>query len=253
MARISDFRLGFAAALCLGLLAGDDAHASLARNAAGPKNMGEEGVWVVDTAGEVGTDPEGNAWNFETGAQYQIGNRLQVLGEAIVFEQLNPDSGESSSGFGDLDLTLSWLAVFAEGPALPSIVPAFKVKLPTSSSDEGTGEFDYSALLILEKEWGELATTVETEYLMPGSPEDESFNNQFIYTFTVEYGLSNLLAVYAEAFGNSAPTDLESRTDAALVGAEFDILDSDTMTPYLSVEYDTEEVGVARAGVEFVW
>jgi hypothetical protein len=252
MTRISHFRPGFVAALGLAFLAWDDAHASLARNAAGPKNMGEEGAWVVDTAGEVGTEPDGNAWNFETGAQYQIGNRLQILGEAIVFEQLMPDSGESSSGFGDLDLTLSWLATFGQG-ALPAVVPAFKVKLPTSSSDEGTGEVDYSALLILEKEYGELALNVETEYLVPGSPPDEDFKNQFIYTFTVEYGLSNLLAVYAEAFGNSAPTALDSRTDAALVGAEFDILDSDTMTPYLSVEYDTEEVGVARAGVEFVW
>lgn len=252
MNRTWDLRLAFAGAVCLGFLAGSDARASLARNAAGPKNMGEEGAWVVDTAGELGTEPDGKAWNFETGVQYQIGNRLQILGEAIVFESLMPDSGESSSGFGDLDLTLSWLAVLGQ-EALPAVVPAFKVKLPTSSSDEGTGEIDYSALLILEKEYGELALNVETEYLVPGSPPDEDLKNQFIYTFTVEYGLSNLLAVYAEAFGNSAPTDQESRTDAALVGAEFDILDSDTMTPYLSVEYDTEEVGVARAGVEFVW
>jgi len=252
MMRRTDFRLLFLVAACAELLAWGEASASLARNAAGPKNMGEEGVWVVDTAGEVGTEPDGNAWNFETGAQYQIGSRLQILGEAIVFEQLNPDSGESSNGFGDLDLTLSWLAGFGQG-ALPAIVPAFKVKLPTSSSDEGTGEVDYSALLILEKEYGELALNVETEYAWIGSPSDEPLKDQFIYTFTVEYGLSNLLAVYAEAFGNSAPTDFESRTDAALLGAEFDILDSDTMTPYLSVEYDTEEVGVARAGVEFVW
>ncbi|MGH2571576.1 MAG: transporter [bacterium] len=252
MTRRSELGLAFVGSVGLGLFAWSDAHASLARNAAGPKNMGEEGVWVVDTAGEVGTEPDGNAWNFETGAQYQVGSRLQILGEAIVFEQLNPDSGESSSGFGDLDLTLSWLASFGQG-ALPAVVPAFKVKLPTSSSDEGTGEVDYSALLILEKEYGELALNAETEYAWIGSPSDEPLNDQFIYTFTVEYGLSNLLAVYVEAFGNSAPTDLESRTDAALVGAEFDILDSDTMTPYLSVEYDTEEVGVARAGVEFVW
>jgi len=252
VARWRDTWFVLAGAACVQLQA-DEARASLARNAAGPKNMGEGGALTVDVASQLGKEPDAKAWDVETGIQYQATDRLQLLVESLVFAKVMPDVGENVSGLGDTDLTASFLAVYPDGP-LPAVVPAAKVKLPTAGSDEiGTGETDYSVLLILEKEYGELAVNVETEYVWVGSPADEPLDDQFLYTFTLEYGVSDLLSVYAEAFGNSAPSPTESRTDAALAGVELDLFDRGGMTPYLSFEIDTEETALARAGIELVW
>jgi len=228
------------------------AHASLTRNAAGAKNMGEAGAWTVDTAGELERESDGKVWVFETAVQWQAAGRLQLLVEAVVFERQQPDEEESSSGLGDTDLTVSWLALEERG-ALPPVVVAARVKLPTAGEDVGSGKADWSGLLILGKESGELELNLELEYATFGAPPGEQLKDQLLYTLGAEYGLSDFLAVYAELLGNSAPADGESRTDAALAGVEMDVFATDTVAPYVSVELDTEEVATARAGVEWTW
>jgi hypothetical protein len=253
MTRRCDVRLALIGVACIEFLSGESAHASLSRNAAGPKNMGEAGTLTVDTAGELGSEPDGKVWIFETGMQYQVTGRLQVLAEAVLFERQEPDGLEGVSGIGDTDLTVSWLAVPDREP-LPAVVLGAKVKLPTAADDEiGTGEADYSALLVVAKETESLELNIETEYATFGSPPEEELKDQFIYTFTAEYSLSDLLAAYVEVFGNSAPTEEESRTDAALVGVEMDVFASDEVAPYVSLELDTEETASARAGIEWTW
>jgi hypothetical protein len=185
--------------------------------------------------------------------QYEISHRLQLLLEAVLFERQAPDSGEAASGVGDTELTLSWIAL-EEKRLLPPVVLAAKVKIPTAAAGEiGTGKADYSALLILGKEFGELELSLETEYATFGSPEGENLKGQFLYSFTAEYGLTDFLAVYAEIFGQSAPTADDSRTDAALAGLEFDHALGERAAPYVSFELDTEGVGTARTGVEWTW
>jgi len=207
----------------------------------------------VDTAGEFGTEPDGKVWLFESGVQYQASNRLQLLAEGTLFEAQRPDVGERASGLGDTELTLSWLAAGARG-ALPSVVLGAKVKLPTATHDEiGSGKADYSALLILGRESGELELSVETEFATFGQVGDERLKEQFLYTINAEYGLNDYFSVYGELFGNSAPTASESRTDAARIGLEVDIPVSERVAPYVSLEIDTESVGTVRAGVEWTW
>jgi len=227
--------------------------ASLTRNAAGPRNMGEAGALTVDTAAELTGEPDGRSWLFEAGIQYQITDRLQLLLEATPFERVDPDDGEAVGGLGDTDVTVSWLAAERSG-VLPDVVVGAKVKLPTAPAGErGTGKTDASALLILARESEELELTLETEYATFGSPSGESLKNQLLYTLTVELSLSDLLAAYVEALGNSAPTDEESRTDAALLGVEIDLPVSERAAPYVSLEVDTEETWTARLGAEWTW
>ena len=252
MARRSEIRLALIGAVCVELLASGAAHASLSRAAAGPKNIGEAGTLTVDTGGQLDSEPDGKAWTFETGIQYQVSGRLQLLAEAVLFERQEPDGLESVSGIGDMDLTMSWLA-FPDRDPLPAVVLGAKVKLPTAGDEIGTGKADYSALLVLAKETGELELNLETEYATFGSPSDEDLKEQFIYTFTAEYGLSDFLAAYVELFGNSAPTEEESRTDAALLGVEMDVFASDKVAPYVSFEMDTEESAATLAGIEWKW
>jgi hypothetical protein len=214
--------------------------------------MGETGGLTVDTAAQIEGDAEGRAWVLESGVQYQLSERLQCLVEAVLFERRTLDGGERASGFGDTDLTLSWLAT-GGGRAFPSIVLAAKVKVPAAGPGLGTGKADLSLLAVAGRELGELELNLETELATFGQWGGETLREQFLYTFTAEYALNDFLAVYAEAFGNSAPTAAESRTDAARIGLELDFDVSAIAAPYLSLEADTEGTRAARAGVEWTW
>ncbi len=240
-------------AALIGLIANGPAHASLARNAAGAKNIGDAERLTIDTAAQRESDPDGRRWIFETGIQFQVTKRLQFLVEGVPWESQQPDSGENVSGPGDIDVTLSWL-MSAANRSLPSVVVGARVKLPTASQEEiGTGKVDASALLILGKGFGELDLNLETEFATFGQPGDEKRKDQFLYAFSAEYGVNGFLAVYGELYGNSAPSAAESRTDAARLGLEFDFALSKVAAPYLSLEIDTEQGRTARAGVEWTW
>lgn len=239
--------------VCMTMLAAGTAHASLARNAAGAKNMGEKGRFTLDTAGQIEADADGRASKLETGMQYQLSNRLQLLVEGTLFEAQRPDVGRRVSGFGDTDVTASWLLLPA-GDRAPSVVFGGKVKLPTASRAAiGTNKTDASALLVVGRESGELELALEAEYATFGQSGRVRLEDQFLYTLTAEYGVSNLLSVFGEVFGNSAPTKSSSRTDAAKLGIEMDIPLREWAAPYLSLEYDTEGLTAARAGVEWTW
>ncbi len=245
-------RLSMIGAICIGLVAHGVANASLTRNAAGAKNIGESGRLTIDTAGQIESDQDGKTWIFETGAQYQVSSRLQILVESVLYERFQPDVGESAKGLGDTDATLSWL--LSEGNrSLPSLVVGAMMKIPTAGDEIGTGKADYSALLVLGKESGELELSVEAEYATFGAPPGETLKDQLRYTVIAEYGLTGFLAAYAELSGSSAPTAAESRSDAALVGLELDYQLSKVAAQYISFEIDTEGVGSARAGVEWKW
>ena len=238
---------------CTMLAAAGTAHASLARNAAGAKNMGEKGKFTLDTAGQIEADADGRSWRLETGMQYQLSKRLQLLVEGTLLEVQHPDVGEKVKGLGDTDVTASWL-LSAGRDRLPWWVVGAKVKLPTASHEAiGTNKTDVSALLVIGKETGELELTLEAEYARFGQPGGELLENQLLYSFTAEYGASDVLSVYGEVFGNSAPTKSSSRTDAAKFGVELDVPLREWAAPYLSVEYDTEGLASARAGVEWRW
>ncbi len=251
--RENRFYSALVCAACAGFFACGSAHASLARNAAGAKNIGAAGRLTVDTAAELERDAEGKVLILETGVQYQVSKRLQFLVEAILHESQQPDHGDRVRGLGDTDLTLSWLAA-GKARWRPSVVLGGKVKLPTAHKAEiGSGKADYSALLILSNEVGELELSFEAEFASPGQPVGLRLNDQFRYALIAEYGVNNFLAVYGELFGNSAPTALDSRVDAARGGLEFDVPLTTWASPYLSLDMDTEGVGTARIGVEWIW
>ena len=93
----------------------------------------------------------------------------------------------------------------------------------------------------------------EAEYVTYGQPEGLKLKDQFLYTLTAEFAFNDFLALYAEAFGQSAPVASESGTNAARGGIEIDIPFRERIAPYLSLELDTEGASAARLGVEWKW
>ncbi|MBM4118260.1 hypothetical protein FJ251_11075 [bacterium] len=229
------------------------AWANLSRNASGPQAMGEAGAFTLDSAAELERDGGASAWIVETGVQYALSARLQFLLEAVFYERQELAEGESASGMGDADLTLSWLLAKERGP-WPPLVLAGKLKLPTARAGEiGTGKADYSLLAILAKEYGELELALETEFVSHGSPAGEALKDQFLYTLALDFSVNDYLSLYGEILGESEPVAGEGRSDAALAGFELEWPISAATAPYLSLEADTESVVALRAGIEWSW
>ena len=242
-----------ALAMSLGVMAGGRAEASLARNAAVVKSTGDVGALTMDTAGALESDPDGKVWSFEAAFQYQLSRRLQLLAEAVPVTIHEPDGGERTSGFGDTDVTMSWL-VSGGNARIPDIVLGAKVKIPTARAGElGTGRPDVSALVIASREYGELELNLETEFAKFGQAGDERLKDQVIYAFSAEYSLNDFMAVYGEVSGNSRPTASESRTDAARLGAELDFRIGRLVAPYVTFEASTENDVAIRSGIEWTW
>ncbi|MCA9756619.1 MAG: transporter [Candidatus Eisenbacteria bacterium] len=227
---------------------------NLARNAAGAKNMGESGTYVLDSAVQFETDDEGKAWTAELAFQLQMTDRTQLLIEAMPFLREDPDGDASVQGLGDTEVTVSYLLVpDDEENLVPSFVLGAKAKLPTAATDLGTGKLDYSGLAILGKEFEVLDVELELEYATFGSPSGMALDDQFLYSISADYSVSDLLSVFAELAGNSAPAAGESRSDVGTFGVETDFLQTETATSYATFEFDTERTATVRVGLELAW
>ncbi|MEZ4647762.1 MAG: transporter [Candidatus Eisenbacteria bacterium] len=230
------------------------AFGSLARNAAGARNMGESGTYVLDSAVQFEKGDEERAWAAELGLQIQLTDRFQLLVEAVPFLSEDPDGESAVRGLGDTELTASFLVLpDDEETYAPSLVLGAKAKLPTAGSDLGTGKPDYSGLLILGKEFELLDLEAEFEYATFGSPSGVSLDDQFLYSLSADYSVSDLLSVFAEVSGNSAPTADESRSDVGTFGFELDVAQTESATTYVTLEFDTESTATARVGFELAW
>jgi hypothetical protein len=235
------------------LLASTPALANIARNTSSANTMGEAGDVLVDTAGQLEGDADGKVWTVETALQYSLTDRAELVIEAIPFERQEVDSGETASGVGDTDVILSYLVTEQSGRR-PALVFGAKVTVPTAGEgDLGTGKFDYSGLVVLSSELERTELNLELEFATFGSTSEEELKDQFIYSFGVDYAVTEYLDAYVELFGNTKPTDEESATNAAKFGLEQDIPVNELITPYVSAEIDTESLFTGRLGVEWEW
>jgi hypothetical protein len=272
-------------AAVLSLFAVPALRADLARDASSPRIVGEEGEWVLENAFELEQDKFGKTWSFETPLQFvpRVLPKLALLLEPVFWEREEPKHEPAVSGMGDTDLAVAYLVLPAK-EAWPAVVVAGKVKFPTADRKIGTGKADYSASIIVGKTYGELDLSLELEYETYGQPgpepdepsgenaeteeagddpedsamaeapeEDPTLKDQFIYTLSAEYGLTDQLDVYIEFFGNSKPTAQEKASCALGGGLEYSLDITDFAAPFVSVGYDTDELFTAKAGVEWNW
>ena len=74
--------------------------------------------------------------------------------EPFFHEWVWPKGESKTSGFGDLEITPSYIAIL-ETEQVPAVAVAFKLKVPTASNPAiGTGEYDYYPYLIFGKHIG---------------------------------------------------------------------------------------------------
>ncbi len=214
--------------------------------------LGKQGSGCVGNAIQVERDQDGTVTEFTlTAFELAPTDRIEVLIEPFFWERIIPKDGPVVKGKGDTEVTLSWLAIGEKGWR-PAVVFATKEKIPTSNRPEiGTGKRDFTGYLILGKELGPLDFNVNLAGERFGSPPGEKLKDQFIYDTSAQFDLGKSLALYAEYFGNSAPTDDAPPVHAHSFAAEISL--TTHFNAFLSFGRDSEGMDDVRSGVNLVW
>jgi hypothetical protein len=246
------------------LLVACDSYADLARDAGKARSL-EEPTIVLEAGLQHERDAEEHSNELELAFQYvpEIMPRLSLLAESVVAVWLN-ENGRKVSGIGDTELSVSYLLSTA-GEIRPAVVGAIKVKLPTASEDDfGSGEVDYSAILVIGNEFEDLELNLELEITAAGEPEAlpggsagngpyEEYTDLYTVTLAADYGLTENLSCFAEYTHEAEVQDINNSNDLMEIGIEADLDISEDINVFLEIGVDSEGMFAPKVGVEIGW
>ena len=174
---------------------------------------------------EFQTSKEGTENALPLSIEYGISRKLTVLVEPVAFTNIHPKVGTSTTGLGDLEITLFY-QLMSEKKSWISMSLSGEVKLPVANNALiGTGKTDYTPFLIFSKTTGAFFTSANLSYTFLGKPKGVNANNLFNYAIGTIYTLSPKSILFAEVFGNTsafggtdvpegqAKTDIGTRTN----------------------------------------
>ena len=147
--------------------------------------------------------------------------RLELLIEPTAYVGIFPREGKSAQGMGDVELTLTFLAL-KEQEYLPAIAVAGEIKFPTASNSQiGTGEYDYTPYFIMSKRFGDLDVHANVSYTFLGTPPGVDVRNTWSFALAGDYKLHRKWDVFAEImYTTSAGGGEGSGANVEIAGVE---------------------------------
>jgi hypothetical protein len=137
---------------------------------------------------------------FELG----LTNRLGLLVEPVPYTSIRPEAGSSTTGAGDLEVTLSYL-VRKESGRLPALALALEEKVPTAKNTLiGTGKADHAAYIIASKLFGRFDTHANLGYTIVGSPAGLALSNRITGALATEFAMTPATSLYGEVLASTA-------------------------------------------------
>jgi hypothetical protein len=164
------------------------------------------GHGVVEASGnfEYQTSSEGHESAIPLALEYGVTDRLEVLVEPVAYTAIRPRTGTRATGVGDVEVTLTWLAL-AESPRAPALALAGEVKVPSArDSLIGTGKTDVAGYLIASRRWGSLDSHANVSYTIVGRPRRADLKNIFGFALGAEWALGGRNELFGEVLGNTA-------------------------------------------------
>lgn len=117
--------------------------------------IGKQGDIGVSQSFEYAHAKDGTSGGTLTQFEYGLSDRAEILIEPFFYTWDHPKGESKVDGLGDLEITPSYLVVF-EDRWIPSILVAFKLKVPFGSEKAGgSGEFDYLPYFIFGQHYGD--------------------------------------------------------------------------------------------------
>jgi len=160
----------------------------------------------IEIAGgyELQHSREGDEFAIPLGFEFGLTNRLGLLVEPVPYTAIRPELGDSATGLGDLEVTLSYL-LKKESGRMPAFALALEDKIPTARNTLiGTGKADYTAYIISSKRLGRFDLHTNVGYTVVGSPKGQSLSNRISGAIASEFTLTPSTNLYGEVLGSTA-------------------------------------------------
>lgn len=145
---------------------------------------------------EYETDSEQSEIGFPFLFEWRPVPRLQLTIEP-QFTVLRSTIGDSATGLGDFETSLTW-DVVTERRFRPLFSAVALIKWPTATGDLGTGKTDYALGGIVSKDFGNCDLEFNAGYTWVGSPPDEQLSNSLEFSLATEWQMTPRLALEAE-------------------------------------------------------
>ena len=159
---------------------------------------------------------EGDEVAIPLSFEFGLTNRLALLVEPVPYTAIRPEVGDSATGPGDLEITLSMLAIEESG-RMPALAVAFEEKIPTArNSLIGTGKADHSAYLIASKRVKRFDVHANVGYTIVGVPKGVAVSNRVMGALATEFNLALSTMIYGEVLASTAAGGSEGAGDGVL-------------------------------------
>jgi hypothetical protein len=219
---------------------------------------------------EFQTSSEGHESAVPFLFEYGFTDRFELAVEPVAATRIRPNAGESATGFGDTEVTLTYL-VRRETGSFPALAVAGEVKFPTArNSLIGTGEPDYAAYLIASKRFGRLDTSFNAAYTKVGQPPGPEMagprlSNTIGGAVAGMYAVNKRFRIYGEVLattaasggGPEAPLSLNGTLPPEAAGEELvgtiggGVYLNPKLFLSLGVSYDNTHAILFRPGITF--
>ncbi|MBV9963085.1 MAG: transporter [Parafilimonas sp.] len=219
----------------------------------------------LGAAVEFQTSKEGTENAIPLAIEYGLSKRFTLLVEPVAYTNINPKTGTSVTGFGDLEATLFY-QLLAETKGFPAVSLSAEIKLPTAKDSLiGTGKTDFTPFLIASKTIGKFYTSANLSYTFLGKPPGVTASNLFNYALGTLYEASEKSILFAEIYGNTSalggkdvPEGTINTSNAPeLTGGEFvasigyGYYLNNNLQLSFSISYDNNNATLFRPGI--VW
>ncbi len=171
-----------------------------------------EGAYKFGTAFEFQRSSEGIERAVPFLLEYGFTDYLEIAVEPVVYTAIRPKAGQSATGVGDIEATLSY-RFLPEMNGRPALAAAVEVKVPTAKNSLiGTGRSDYAGYLIASKKLGAFDLHAHVGYGVLGSPRGQQLSNVFQGAIAAVYRPDERYEIFSEVLGTTASTSTEGDT-----------------------------------------
>ncbi len=232
-----------------------------------------KGAMKFEGSVEWQTSSDGKELALPLVFDYGLSDRLELSLEPVVYSRIHPDTGSNSSGLGDFEATLKWLAM-PESVTFPALAFGAEVKIPTARNQQiGTGKTDFRGFVAVSRRIDRWDFHANAGYTLLGKPAGLEIKNIFDYALAAEFHASDKVDWIAEITGQTSATgeaadglpigpgtpssenpltpELAGGEIVGMVGARYFWRPGAALT--MGVTYDNNNALSIRPGVSFRW
>lgn len=224
------------------------------------------GEVTVSSGYEFQTSSEGSEMALPFAFEVGLTDHLEFLVEPVPYTAIRPKAGTNATGAGDLETTLTYLALGTRQSS-SALALAAEAKFPTAHNARiGTGKTDYTFYVLGSTTHGRFSTHADVGYTILGKPAGVQVSNIFDFALAEELRLTVRSHLFGEILanttsgggeGDAVPVDPTKPVIAELAGGEVvgTLGIAHTLVPglevSLSVSYDNNQAILFRPGFTY--